>query len=162
MLLEPNLPAVVRTTTVPRQGIALPQFINPFTTANYQQNKDVQPSGAVMQPLYKKGGKIEKGQTGFKPQGDFDPELQKYLDNQQDFLNKQGDYSKYFNPDGTRKALETIEAIPTVNNTKLLAKAPTIATSNQPTTIDNQIAQRMENNIVEQKDNLQGTFSAKK
>lgn len=79
MLLEPNLPAVVRQVSTQRQGIALPQWINPFTAANYQRNQDQQPSGAVMQPLFKKGGKIVRAQDG--------DELQKYLDDQQDAIN---------------------------------------------------------------------------
>lgn len=69
MLLEPNLPAVVKQVGSPRQGIALPQWINPFTSANYQLNQDQQPAGAVMQPLFKKGGKIEKGATGLQLNG---------------------------------------------------------------------------------------------
>ena len=79
MLLEPNLPAVVRQVGAPRQGIALPQWINPFTAANNQRNQDQQPAGAVMQPLFKKGGKIVRAQDG--------DELQKYLDEQQDAIN---------------------------------------------------------------------------
>lgn len=79
MLLEPNLPAVVKQVGSPRQGIALPQWINPFTSANYQLNQDQQPTGAVMQPLFKKGGKIVRAQDG--------DELQKYLDDQQDAIN---------------------------------------------------------------------------
>jgi len=70
-LMDLNVPAVVeqvpvtRTIKLPLQGIALPQWINAFTSANYQRNKDVQPSGVVMQPLYqKKGGKIIKAQSG--------------------------------------------------------------------------------------------------
>ena len=46
------------------QSIALPQWINPFTKANYQSNENRQPSGLIYQPIYKNGGKILKGQWG--------------------------------------------------------------------------------------------------
>ena len=52
-----------------RQTIALPQWINPFTTANYQGYEDFQPSGFIMPELYKEGGKVEKGQTGLRLNG---------------------------------------------------------------------------------------------
>ena len=65
-LMELNVPAVVRQTGIPRKGIALPQLINPFTDANYQRNQFKQPSGVVMRPLYKCGGKIKKGRDGLE------------------------------------------------------------------------------------------------
>ena len=46
------------------QRIYVPQWINPFTKANYQSNVDQQPSGAVYQPSYKQGGKIIKAKSG--------------------------------------------------------------------------------------------------
>ncbi len=46
-----------------RQSLALAQPIIPLKLLGYE---DQQPSGAIMQPLFKKGGKIEKGATGLK------------------------------------------------------------------------------------------------
>lgn len=63
-LMELNVPAVVRQVGFPRKGIAFPQFINPFTEANNQQNQFKQPSSVVMRPLYKNGGKVVKAQSG--------------------------------------------------------------------------------------------------
>lgn len=59
----------ITTTTRKRiydtnMGIALPQLIYPFTDANYQRNQFKQPSGVVMRPLYKNGGKVVKAQPG--------------------------------------------------------------------------------------------------
>lgn len=51
---------------VRRQSIAIPQIINPFTKANQQTNRDVQPAIPQIsyQPVFKKGGKIVKAQSG--------------------------------------------------------------------------------------------------
>lgn len=49
---------------IPFQRIAVPQWINPYTKANNQQNVDQQPSGVVYEPSYKKGGKIAKVENG--------------------------------------------------------------------------------------------------
>ena len=65
-LMELNVPAVVKQTGIPRKGIAIPQIIYPFTDANYQRNQFKQPSGVVMRPLYKCGGKIKKGRDGLE------------------------------------------------------------------------------------------------
>lgn len=46
------------------QRIVLPQWINPYTRANYQLNFDQQPSGVIYEPSYKNGGKIIKAQSG--------------------------------------------------------------------------------------------------
>ena len=63
-LMELNVPAVIRQVGFKRKGIALPQLIYPFTDANYQRNQFKQPSGVVMRPLYNKGGKVVKAQSG--------------------------------------------------------------------------------------------------
>ena len=65
-LMELNVPAVIRQVGFKRKGIAVPQIINPFTDANYQRNQFKQPSGVVMRPLYKCGGKIKKGRDGLE------------------------------------------------------------------------------------------------
>ena len=46
-----------------KQHFYVPKII-PNTMANRQQNIDVQPSGVVMQPLFKEGGKIVKAELG--------------------------------------------------------------------------------------------------
>ena len=46
-----------------KQHFYVPKII-PNTMANKQQNVDTQPSGAVMQPLFKEGGKIAKAELG--------------------------------------------------------------------------------------------------
>ena len=72
-LMRLDVPAVVeqvpvtktRTVELPLQGVALPQWINPYTDANYQRNQFQELPGYVMAPLYqKKGGKIIKAQRG--------------------------------------------------------------------------------------------------
>ena len=72
-LMELNVPAVIRQVGFKRKGIALPQLIYPFTDANYQRNQFKQPSGVVMRPLYKKGGKVVKGAAGFPTLDLFKP-----------------------------------------------------------------------------------------
>lgn len=132
-----------------RQSLAMPQPILPLKLLGH---KDQQPSGAVMQPLYKKGGKIEKGQTGLKLNLDIlDPNKIK----SQGFIPKIN--PMYKAPSGSIPTFvpnQPKELSPELQNFKVvnpMTKQAAVDTRTKQSEL-----------IQQPEDDLQGTYSAKK
>ena len=115
-LMELNVPAVIRQVGFKRKGIALPQLIYPFTDANYQRNQFKQPSGVVMRPLYKKGGKVVKGAAGFPTLDLFKPGQVNYS---VDLLNPQKTNYQSFSTPTTESFNSNLNQTIQDNNIKL-------------------------------------------
>lgn len=115
-LMELNVPAVIRQVGFKRKGIALPQLIYPFTDANNQRNQWEQPSDVVMRPLYKKGGRIVKGATGFPTLDLFKPGQINYS---VDLINPQKTNYQSFSTPITESFNSNLNQTIQDNNTKL-------------------------------------------